>query len=478
LKKTTPINLFFLGLVCILLAWQLFIPPALSVADDNDFQKLAGRYCLGPRPGHEPVLFDYTSLRWYYSPGACIDWHVRTLAEGVFAIASGLNRVFNSRVEFDLRWMGFVYSLIFVAGFAYLQRALSSQPLRVSIAAQAACILAVCNAVYIPWFNTFYFDTLTLAALTGAIAGLGIVVLRESVDARALLMAAFWLALVAGSKSQHAPIALVCVPLFWLPLGRRAFAPVWSRAAATILVLAAGALTLGTVPAGDGGRAPFSALFYRMLPTVPDPGKYLAETKIPPSWVRYTGEYAFGPGSPILAEKDQAQFAEWFGPSRLILFYARHPVLAWRVAEVNLYEASIDRLRMKMGAQEHRLGNYERATGKEPQALSYFFCAWPVLKHAVISGRPLVFLAWILAAAGAAWWLAPPVPRMRVLLAFLTLCLAVAWIIGMLDGLDAGRHLTVFNFLLDLLICVDVSFSCAPTYLSQTAVFPAISALT
>ena len=34
--------------------------------------------------------------------------------------------------------------------------------------------MAVCNAVYIPYFNTFYFDALTLASLTAAFAGLNV----------------------------------------------------------------------------------------------------------------------------------------------------------------------------------------------------------------------------------------------------------------------------------------------------------------
>jgi hypothetical protein len=320
-------------------------------------------------------------------------------------------------------------------------------------------VLVVCNAVYIPWLNTFYFDALTFASLTGAIAGLGLVAIGSRVDAVTLLTASGWLALVAGSKSQHTPIALLGIPIFWLALGRRQFAPLWARAAATVVVLAAAAISLGTIPAGYAGQTPFNALFYRMLPSVPNPGKYLAETGIPPSWVQYVGYHAFRADSPIADEETQMRFAGWFGPSDLIRFYLRHPGLAWGVAKVNLYEASIDRLRMKDGNREHRLGNYEESTGKKPQALSNFFCVWPVVKHAIISGRPRVFLAWIVAVIAVAWALAPRSAGMRVLLAFITASLVVAWMIGMLDGLDGGRHLTVFNFLLDLVVCADVAFA-------------------
>ena len=277
------------------------IPPALSVADNNDFQKLVGRYCLGPLPGTKPVLFDYTSLHWYFSPGACIQWPFRTAAEGAFVTAMGLNRLFTSTVEFDMRWMGVVYMALFLAGFVYLQRALSALPRATSVAVQTAYLLAVCNAVYVPWFNTFYFDALTLASMTGAVAGLCLIVLGTRVEVPTLLITSAWLGMVAGSKSQHAPLALLCVPLFWLPLGRRHFAPVWARAAGTALVVGAAAISLGTVPGAFGGTAAFDVLFYRILPGVSDPAQYLEETRIPPAWVQYTGMHAFSPGSPVEA---------------------------------------------------------------------------------------------------------------------------------------------------------------------------------
>lgn len=449
-------NAVFLALFTIVFIWQIFIPPALSVANDNDFQKLAGRYCLGNDPRTGPVLFDYTSLRWHFSPQACIRWPQRTVAEVPFVVAMGLNRLFTSKSWFDMRWMGAVYGVLFLAGFIWMQHALSFTRPATSFAVQAAYLLVVCNAVYIPWFNTFYFDALTFACLTGAIAGLCLLALRPRASAITILFTGFWLAMVAGSKSQHAAIALVCLPLFWLPSPKRGPGPVWPRVASTFLVVGGAILSLGTIPGSYRGMAPFNVLFYRILPSVADPAHYLAETRIPPFWSRYIGQHTFMPGSALEKEAAQEKFATWFGPTDLIEFYARHPSLAWHIAEINLTEASYDRVRMKTGNLEHRLGNYEKSVGKPPQALSHFLGVWPAIKHGIISGRPFVYLAWIIAVIGAAWALAPPVPRMRILLLVFTACLAVAWAIPMLDGLDAGRHLAIFNFLLDLLVCGEV----------------------
>ncbi len=77
-----------------------------------------------------------------------------------------LDHVILSKTEFDLRAMGIVYGLIFFAGFLMLQRALRYLPLTLSITAQTIWIVVFCNAVYVPMFNTLYFDALSLAILT------------------------------------------------------------------------------------------------------------------------------------------------------------------------------------------------------------------------------------------------------------------------------------------------------------------------
>src|SRR5271166_5082572 len=86
----------FCLLVLILLVWQLFLPPALSIANDNDFSKLAGRVCLGPAPAAGPTLFDYTVLHWRFAPENCVAWSFHTTAELPFRAALALNRLFHS----------------------------------------------------------------------------------------------------------------------------------------------------------------------------------------------------------------------------------------------------------------------------------------------------------------------------------------------------------------------------------------------
>jgi hypothetical protein len=95
----------------------------------------------------------------------------------------------------------------------------------------------------------------------------------------------------------------------------------------------------------------------------------------------------------------------------------------------------------------------------------------------VFGARPVLYAAWIVAVIAFAWISAPPGWRMCLLLAILTVALAAEFAICMLDGADGGRHLTLFNALLDFLVCCDAVFAAGrfllkPAATSDTARLP------
>jgi hypothetical protein len=477
LAPTIPIrrriDLAFCVAVLLLMVCQLFIPPALSVANDHDFEKILGPLCLGPVATNQTPFFDYTVLHFTYDADSCIEWPMRTTNELAFRGGLWLDHLFYSGTDFDLRFMGVVYGLIFFAGFVTLQRALRHVPLELSVFAQTVWIVAVCNAVYVPMFNTLYYDALSIATLTGALAGIGIAAFRKPVAAGSIVIAALWLAILAGSKGQHAPMALLCVPALWIGSRFRPASALAARIGGTVIILAGAWLSMSTMPRFYQGEATFNALFYRILPTVSDPAAWLAETRVPPSWARYTGEVAFAEDVPLQDPWYEEQFGRWFGPLDLIRLYLRHPSAAWLIARENLDEASMDRVRIRMSGIPHRLGNYDESRSRPPQSISHFFTVWASLKNAVFGGRPLAYLSYILSVIALAWTLAPPGLPMRLLLTIVTLSLAVEFAICMLDGADGGRHLTLFGLLLDLLVCCDGVFAARRFVIKPVALKPA-----
>jgi len=441
----------------VLVAWQLFVPPALSVANDNDFSKLAGRFCIGPDPRVGNELFDYANVHWMISKQGCILWSYRSSAELVVYAALGLNRLFGHPPKFDLRWVGLVYALLFLGIFAWTQRLL--RPLRpaTNLAFQLAFLLTVCNAVYIPLFNTFYLDTIALVAMMGALAGLPALLTGEA-KMGTFLVTVLMLALLGASKSQHSLLAAACLPALWLPRGRKIFPPIWARAAGSTFVLLCAALAVLSTPPETAGQATFNTLFYRLLPSVSNPADYLAEAHIPTSYLAAIGTHSYSPGSLNASVESEIAFGRMFGLLDLVRLFSRHPGLAWHMLMIHLDEASLDRVRMKTGTTEHRLANYERTTGKPPQSLSHFFGLWPAVKHGLIANRPRLYLAYVFSVVAGAWLLRPRRPGVSWLLGIVTAMLALSFGVVMLDGLDSGRHLQMFNFLLDLLVCAMAAF--------------------
>jgi hypothetical protein len=452
----SPARLWEIGVLAAALAlivWQLFVPPVLSVANNNDFQRLAGPICIGPDPVVRNELFDYANVHWLVSKAGCIQWPFRTSAEFVVQLALILDRAFGFFPAFDLRWIGVVYTLLFLASFAWVQRLLRPVRPSTSLVLQIAFLVVICNAVYIPMFNTFYFDGITLVALIAGLAGTGALLLQDQVMTETLVVTSLALTLLAASKGQHALLAVLCLPALWLTRKRKVFPPLRGRIAGSVAILAGAAFTLVTIPREYEGQATFNALLFRILPAVPNPADYLKETRIPAFYLSAIGTHSYFPESINSAPQQQIAFARMFGVKDLALLYLRHPDRAWYMMKISLDEASLDRVRMKIGTKEYRLGNYERSTGRAPQSLSGFFGIWPILKGSVIGGHPRRHLLYILVIIAAAWWSAPRRPGMRWLIGILTGMLVISFATSLTDGVDAGRHLQVFNYLLDLTVC-------------------------
>src|ERR1700733_14599293 len=93
LNRRNTLDVAFGAAVLLLVVWQLFVPPVLSVANDHDFEKILGSLCLGPAPTSETPYFDYTVLPYTYDTDSCIDWPMRTTNHAAFRVGLWLDHV-------------------------------------------------------------------------------------------------------------------------------------------------------------------------------------------------------------------------------------------------------------------------------------------------------------------------------------------------------------------------------------------------
>jgi len=143
---------------------------------------------------------------------------------------------------------------------------------------------------------------------------------------------------------------------------------------------------------------------------------------------------------------------------KMAAYYLSHPRMTGLVFLNALSEGSLQRVRMKVGEREYRLGNYARSAGRPPEAQSRFLDSWSQLKGAIFGNRPVLYLAYGIGLVVALWAmvLRQPAnlrPRVATLVCTLAGMLALAAVIVIFDGVENGRHLFLFNAILDITVC-------------------------
>jgi hypothetical protein len=430
-----------------LVGWQLFVPPSLGVADNNDFAKLIGRACLG---GEHP-LFEYVSFGYHQAKEYCWDSGLITSAVLPLRVAMAAANPFSSG-RFDLRWLGAVYALLFLAAFVTLQKLARGLRPAARLVVPLSVVAVFGGASYVPWFNSFYFDTASYAFLWFAILASLRVMLRETVTTWDYLAALACTLLFETSKSQHTALALPLISCFWLRFGRVRFPGIAWRIGATVAVVAAAVVMFTTAPPWYQTVNSYNALFYQSLPHSRDSAGDLAQLGMDPAMARYVGKHAFLPDSPMQDARETERLGRFLSVRSLTLYYLSHPRVAALVFRSALAEGSLQRVRMQIGARQYRLGNFEKSLGRPPEAQSHFFDFWGDLKVAVFGNRPVLYGCYA-AALLAALWILSLRARVTAIAATWTTMVALAAVLVMFDGVDTGRHLFLFNAMLDMTAC-------------------------
>jgi hypothetical protein len=430
-----------------LMSWQLFFPPSLGVADNNDYSKLIGRVCLG---GEHP-LFEYVGFEYHQSPDYCWDSGLITSAVLPLRVAMAAGKPWSGG-RFDLRRLGAVYGLLFLLVLAAIQKLTRGLGAAARVLLPAFVVLVFCGASYVPWFDSFYFDTASYVFLWFAVLACLRFMLRERVTTLDYVAALACALLFETSKSQHTALALPLISCFWLRLGRARFPGIPWRIAATVAVVAAAVVMFATAPPWYQTVNSYNALFYQSLPHSQDPAGDIAQMGMDPGMVRYVGKHAFLPDSPTQDARATERLGRFISVRSLTFYYLSHPRVAALVFRGALAEGSLQRVRMQIGTHQYRLGNFEKRVGKPPEAQSHFLDFWSDLKAAMFGNRPVLYGCY---AAGllAALWIFCLRARVTPIAAIWTSMVALAAVLVMFDGVDTGRHLFLFNAMLDMTAC-------------------------
>ena len=448
------IALWTAGAAC--LAVQALLPGFIGIANNGDFGKVYAWLCLATRGAETNFTHFQPDYVWsarnywnspYHSSERALAW-----------LATRLAGATHEGAAFDIRWLGALHTMLFLAAFGILLAGLRDRGWRLQAASAALPLVVFTDVCYTAYLNSFYMDAAALSALLLMVAAALWMTAQwdrppacpseRSSDAafstcpRAAPLGVFTLAalLFVTSKTQHAvwtvlPAALLIAwGVQWKARWRAA---AWSAAG---LVLLAGAAMLASTDAAYRGQAMFNVLFFRLGPA----GADLQSLGVRPEELRYRGTHSYMPGGPNVSVQWTEDFGRRTGFARLLGWYARHPgsTLGF-LAET-----------LKKGAPEMRpvnLGNFRAADGRAPGARTQRFAVWSNFRAWLLRRWPwhmpvwyVVFLAGCLAIRSPVGWVA---------MGMAVLGLAEFTLAALGDSLDAGRHLFLFHAATDLTIC-------------------------
>jgi len=439
----------FFAAAATLVCLQLFVPPVLGIADNCDFEKLRTRACIGPEVPEKYPYFEY------FVPGYAIRAQycragTPTSAAIPLAISLWAARLVLPAGHYDLRLLAALYAILFLAAYWYFNR--SAGP------AAGVVVLAVfCSAVYVPLFSTFYMDAAAFIWLAWAVVLSIRILTADEVRWYTYLALAGFLVLLATSKTQYVLLPLCFLPVFWLRFGRKRFPAVLVRAAVSCAVLLAAGLYMSASSPWYRAVALFDGLFFKFLPACQNPAAEVRKLGLGPQFDNDVGKHAYYPETHMQESDFALAFGRVVGVPQMARFVLTHPSADVKALRHDLDEASLERVRMKIGQREYRLGNYEMDTGRAPESQSNFFTVWSAFKFTILARRPWIYLGYIVALFAALWTAAA---RQRTLrgpaiagAAILTALLPASFLPAFLDAVDTGRHLAFFNCFLDMAAC-------------------------
>jgi hypothetical protein len=448
-----------LTLLVAVLFYQLFVPPVIGLANNGDFERFMGRV------GLRYVVTDDSYRYWQYvnrefSIAERNWWRSGYVSSEnvLIEVAVFVNSLVSKSGLFDITVLGSVHVLTFILAIWLLL--LSSRgfgPVRYVLG--LCTVLVFSDVGYVAYFNSLYSEPAALIFLLLAIALL--LMFLVSSEPSPLLLVSYLLAamLFASSKPQNAllglPLAAYGAYLSRTQADRRWKGIICSAVLALCVVCV---VVFRATPEYQRGNFIYNSIFYEILRHSPSPEQDLLELGLDAELAEYAGTISYMPESAINDAGFPATLFASLGWSRVLRLYLRHPE--------RLLDLASRGARSAFSLRPDGLGNFEKAAGFEPRALSHAFDVWSGFKAQVVPGSLAFLLAFLglnlvlaVVCMRRAWRPRPPVHRFPEVLLLLVIMSAMAFgtaVIG--EGeLDIVKHMFLFNVITDLIFVLDIA---------------------
>lgn len=448
--KPTRSELAVLLIVAGIIAYSIFIPPLIGLADSGDFGRIIPWRGLSPIPTeYDERYFYYFNSKYRIIPKwETPDWY-KTSTSLLIEPARWLSIKIGQDQIFDIRILAAIYALILVMGIWLVLAGTRSLRVGTRVTLSILLILIFTDVGYIAYFNSFYSEGTGLSFLAVGV-GTGLI-LQTQRSASILLLVGYFsaMAMVVAAKPMYAILA-PAFALFGIHLSRfvnypRRYVVSGSLACALCLI---GAWDVFQAPPGMQVDAAYIGIFMDLLPNSGSPEQDLTDLGLRPEYAIFSGTTPYQSDTPL---KKSPQFRNEFSTQiksyTLPMFYLSHPK--------SLYWLCVRCMNHAFSTRVDRLGYYEASTGKPP--LTKPFGLWSVVRESVFP-RFVLFLGLFVVTGIAAVVLlvrtsSSTFKSMLLLYILFVLVGVVEFFVAAVAGggePDAEKHLFMFNLAFDV----------------------------
>ena len=420
-----------------ILAWQLFVPPVIGLANNGDFGKVIGGFNLAAPMEDE---YKFASTTYSFDPQRHLSFEFYSTQVVLVAAAVALSRLLGNAATFDLRFIGLVHGLLYLAALWIVLPLLRTLDRRARLLCWLLLILVYCDVMYVSELNSFFMDT---AAFVFFLLTAGFVCRILKWKRRWDI---FWFVVCClcfiDSKTQHAPLGLLIALL--VAIRPSVFLPDIPKALRLGLItalLAMVAFSWKAAPADYAINPLFTDVFYGIMPRVRDPARELRALGLDESYQKYVGMHAYSDSKLSADTIFVHAFLGKVSTSRLALYFVKHPALAYTLVVRGLSEA---------GRQRVFMGNFDRSIGRPAFAESYGFSILSSMKRRMFEQHGLLYLIYTLL-LGTIFSLLLFIRRRQFAAGFaeagwtmVAMMIAAMLIADLGDSLDFVRHSFVF----------------------------------
>jgi hypothetical protein len=319
-------SLLLLALICV----QLFVPPVTGLANNGDFERLMSSVGLSydENVPYEEKYFKYINLKFNLDPdNSKLDYMSSEIL--LLYLAIFLNRWFSEDGLFDLRYLGAVHALFYVAASIYLIH-LISKLIKPGIGRHILLIILVVflsDVALVSYFNSFYSESATLISLLYLVVFFFRLYQQQKLDWKDIVIFYFVSIMLISAKVQNCVLvvllAIIGIRLFFLM--ERKKLTIFLCTFATLSLILVSALVYSSSPDYIKRFNIFNSVFYGIAKDSPTAEEHLKKLGLGEDYHPYIGLTIFDERSPKNNEQVMNDFVSKVSHGDVIRFYLTNP---------------------------------------------------------------------------------------------------------------------------------------------------------